>query len=123
MRNADYAGNLALLTDTHAQVESLLHSLVQAEECIGLFVNTNKTDFMCFKQGTITTLSGKPLKLVDLFTYLDSNILSTESYINTCITKTKTDIERLSIKWISNLIDEIKRDFIQAMVVSVLQYG
>ena len=34
---------------------------------------------MCFKQGAISTLSGKCLKLVDLFTHLGSNISSTDS--------------------------------------------
>ena len=38
---------------------------------------------MCFKQeGAISTLTRKPLKLVNQFTYLGSNITSTESNIN-----------------------------------------
>ena len=37
---------------------------------------------LCFKQGVISTLSGRPIKLVDKFTYLDSNISSTESDVN-----------------------------------------
>ena len=41
---------------------------------------------MYFKQeGALSTLSGKPLKLVDQLTYLGSNISSTESNINICI--------------------------------------
>ena len=44
--------------------------------------------FICFKQeGAISTLSVKPLKLVDLFTYLGSNISSTESDVNIHIGK------------------------------------
>ena len=65
-----------LLANTLAQVESLLHSLVQASGGISLYVNANK---MSFKQeGAISTLSGKPPKLADQFTYLGSNISSTE---------------------------------------------
>ena len=41
--------DLALLTDTLAQVESLLHHLEQAAGDIGLQVNANKTEFMYFK--------------------------------------------------------------------------
>ena len=42
-------------------------------------MNANKTDFMCFKRGgAISTLSGRPLKLVDKFTYIGSSISSTE---------------------------------------------
>ena len=38
---------------------------------------------VCFKwEGAISSLSGSPLKLVDQFTYLSSNILSTKSDVN-----------------------------------------
>ena len=46
-------------------------------------------EFMYFKQdGDISTLNGKPLKLVDQFTYLGSNITSTESDVNILVGKT-----------------------------------
>ena len=51
------------------QAESLLHSLEQAAGGINLHVNVIKAEFICFKCGVISTLSGKPLKLVDKFTY------------------------------------------------------
>ena len=61
----DYA-DLAILANTLAQVGSLLHSLKQAAGGISLYVNRNKTKFMCFKpKRAITTQSGNPLKLVD----------------------------------------------------------
>ena len=53
----------ALLVDTPAQVESLLHSLEQTAKSIGLYVNLDKIDFMCFNHdGFISSLNGKPLK-------------------------------------------------------------
>ena len=59
---------------------------------------------MCFKQdGDISTLDGKFLKLVDQFTYLVSNISSTESDVNICIGKEWTAIDRLLIIWNSDL--------------------
>ena len=46
-------------------------------------MNANKTEYMCFKwEGTISTLSGRSLKLVDKFKYFGSNVSSTESDIN-----------------------------------------
>ena len=79
--DADNTDDLALLTDTCAQAESQLHSLEQAAR--GLNVNSNETGFMCFKQdGVISTLNSKPLKLIDEFIYLNSNISSTESNEN-----------------------------------------
>ena len=47
MRNTDYADELVLLANTPAEVEFLLHSLEQVAE------------------GAISTLSDKPMKLVD----------------------------------------------------------
>ena len=55
--NADYADDIALLANTPAQAKSLLHSLGRAAGDIGLHVNTDKTEFMCFNQrGDICTL-------------------------------------------------------------------
>ena len=91
----DYADDLALFVNITAQAEFLLHSLEQAAGAIGLFVNVNKTEFRRFKQeGTISTLSGKPLKLVDQFTYLSNNISSTESDINIYLAKAWIAIDR-----------------------------
>ena len=56
MTDSDYADDLALLTDTSIQAESLWYSLDKAAEGIGLYVNPNKTEFMRFKQdGAIST--------------------------------------------------------------------
>ena len=69
MTDADNADNLALLTNTPAQAESLLHSLEQAVIDIGLYVEANKTEYMCFKQkGVISTQRGKPLEWLSLYT-------------------------------------------------------
>ena len=122
--DADYADDIALLANTPAQAETLLHSLEQAASGIGLHVNTNKTEYMCFNQrGDISTLNGSSLKLVDKFTYLGSSVSSTETDINTRLTKAWTAIDRLSVIWKSDLTDKIKRGFFQAAVVLILLYG
>ena len=75
-----YVDDLALLANTPASSEPLPHSLEQTSRGVGLHVNANKTDFMCFKrEGAISTLSGRPLKLIDKRIYLGRNISSTES--------------------------------------------
>ena len=71
----------------------------------------------------ISTLSGKPLKLVDQFTYLGSNISSTESYVYIRQVKVWNAIDRLSIVWNSDISDKIKRDFFQVVTVSIQLYG
>ena len=60
-----------LLANISAQAESLLHSLERATSGIGLHINADKTEYMSFNQrGSIYTLRGGPLKLVDRSTYL-----------------------------------------------------
>ena len=82
--DADYADYIALLANTPAQAESPLHSLEWAAGAIGLHVNADKTEYMCFnRSGYISSLSGDSLKLVENFTYLGSSVSSTENGINT----------------------------------------
>ena len=89
MINADYIEDLVLFANTPAQSKSQQHNLEQASRDIGLHVNSDKPEFLCFKQeGAIFTLSGKSLK-IDQFTYLSSHILSTESNVNNATIKTK----------------------------------
>ena len=57
------------------------------------------TEEICFNQDdAISSLDIKPLKFVDKFKYLGSNISSTESDVNICIGKAWTAIDRLTTK-------------------------
>ena len=101
-----------------------MHSLEQAAGSIGLYVNANNTEFMCFKQEAISTLRDKPLELADQFTYLGNNISSTESDVNIRLLKARENaFERLLIIWKSDFSDKRKPDFFQAVTVSILLYG
>ena len=75
------------------------------------------------QKGAISTLSGKSLKLGDHFTYLGSNISSTESDVNIRRAKALTTIERLSILSKSDMSYKIKWDFFQVVTVSIILYG
>ena len=98
LKKANYADDIVLLENSPAQPESLLHSLEQAAGGIGLHVNADKTEYMCFNQrDDISTLNGGPLKLVDKFTYLGSSILSTKNDINMRLAKAWTAIDRLLV--------------------------
>ena len=122
--DADYADDIALLANTPALAESLLHSQERAAGGIGLHVNTSNIEFMCFNQwGDISTLNGRSLKLVDKFPYLGSSVSSTENDINTRLAKAWTAVDSLSVIWKSDLSDKIKRSLFQAAVVSILLYG
>ena len=122
--DADYTDDIAIRANTPNQAETLLHSLEQAAEGIGLHVNAHKTEYVCYNQaGNISTLDGNSLKLVDKFTYLGSSVSATEKDIDTRLRKAWTAIDRLSIIWISDLTDKMKRTFFQAAVVPILLYG
>ena len=96
--DADYADDIALLPNTPAQAESLLHNRERAAAGISLYVNADKTEYMCFNErGDISTLKGGPLKLVDKFTYLGSSVSSTEKDINKELAKAWTAINRLLV--------------------------
>ena len=116
--------DIALMANISAQSESLLHSLERGAGGIGLHVNADKTQYMCFNQrGNISKLNIRSLKLVDKFTNLGSSISSTEYDINMRLAKAWTAIERLSVIWKSVLSDRIKRSFFHTAVESILLNG
>ena len=59
----------------------------------------------------MTTLSEKPLKLENLFTYIGSNISFTERDVNMRFEKAETATDKLLVIRKSDLSNKIKRDF------------
>ena len=124
-------GDITLLVNTPAQVETLLHSLERAAGGIGLHVNADKTEYMSFNQtGDISTLNSGYLKLVDKFTYVGSSVSSTAKAWTTLdrlsstetLAKAWTTLDRLSVISKSDLTDKIKRSFFQAAMMLMLPY-
>ena len=123
--DADYADDIALLATIPALAESL-HTLGKAAGIISIYVNAEKTEYMCFNQNQtidILTLTGALLKLVDKFTHLGSSVSSTENDINTRLAKTWLVFDRLSVIWKLDLSYKTKGNIFQAAVVSILVYG
>ena len=118
-----YADDITLTANRSTQAESRLHCLEWAAGGIGLCVNTDKTEHMCFNQrGNISSQNGSSLKLVDNFTYLRSSISSTKNDINTLLAKARTAIDRLSVIWKSDRSNKRKRSFFQAAFMLILLY-
>ena len=77
--DANYADDITLLANTPIQAETLQHSRERTAAGIGLHVNADKTEYMCFHQRCIiSTWNGNSLKLVDNFTYQGISVSSTE---------------------------------------------
>ena len=124
MIDTDHSDDLTLYSNTPAQAESLLHSQEKAAGSIGHYVNSNKSDYIWNKQkGIISTINSKPQNLVDQFTYPSSNISSTESDVNMRLAKTGNVTDKILIIWMFDLFDKLKRDFLQAVGVSIQLYG
>ena len=116
--DADYINDIVLLANTPAQAESLLHSLQRTTGGIVLLVNAEKTEHICFNQRSdISTLISDSLKLVDKFIYFRSSVSSTENDVIMQLAKVWTTIDRLAVRWKSDLSDKIKRNFLRAAVV------
>ena len=104
--------DIVLLANTPTQAESQLHRLEQAAGVIGLHVSIEKKEYMCFNnKGDISTLINDFLKLLDNLIYIGGIISSTEKDINVWLAQVWDAINRLSIKWKSNLFDKIKQFF------------
>ena len=122
--DADYADDIALMTDTISDATYLLHHIEKTAKEIGLYINANKTEFISYNQeGIIHSLEGKNIKSVQDFTYLGSNIASTERDIDIRIGKAWGALNGLNTIWKSSLPDNLKREFFCAVVESVLTYG
>ena len=66
--------NVALLSEEIDQAQKVLSKVQTEAERVGLHINAKKTEFMAYKQPddiTIQTTSGKLLKEVQNFKYLD----------------------------------------------------
>ena len=94
--DADYTDDIGLLANTPAQAETQLLSLELAAAGIGLHVNAERMEYMCFYQrGDIATLNDSSLKLVGKFTDLGNSVSSTKTDINTRLAKRA--IDRLAV--------------------------
>ena len=92
--DADYAEDLALLSDNSYNAQKLLHILKKSAAFIGLHVNATKTKYMCYDQGSTTkTLNKTLLRKVDDFVYLSNNIASTEKDVLIRISKAWTALD------------------------------
>ena len=70
MTDADYADDPVLLTNTSAQAEFQLHCLKQTTGGIGLYLNTNKTEFTCFNKKEPSPIYGLSLSLFGISTFM-----------------------------------------------------
>ena len=124
--DTDYADDLAVLADTLKDATTLLHNIEKAAKQIGLYLNADKTEFICENQDAsvgVKRLADKHIKQVLDFKYLGSYIASTKHDVNIRLGKVWSALNQLDKIWKSNLSDNLKRNFFRAAVESVLVYS
>ena len=87
--DTDYAGDIALFSDSIEQAEPLLHQVESAAKVISLHINEMKSEYMIFNQDgeEIKSLNDHKLKCVDDFVYLGSWINSCKKDVDVTINK------------------------------------
>ena len=124
--DTDFADDIALLSDTLKEAETLLHHVQTSAKQIGLHINETKTEYMTFNVDNNTvlqTIDGKRLSEVEDFLYLGSWIKSCEKDISVRITKAWTALRKMDTIWKSKLQPQLKISFFKTTVQSVLLYG
>ena len=74
----DYADDIAILTNSMLDANTLLYKIEDTAKDIGLHINSDKNEYMCLnheKQIIMKRLSGHYIKSVDEFKYLGSCIV------------------------------------------------
>ena len=122
--DADYADDIALLSDTADEAQVLLSRVEEAAKIIGLHINETKTEFLLFNHhGQIRASSGEQLKHVNDFMYLGSRMSSCSKDIDTRKAKAWSALNKMQKIWKSTLSGKLKVQFFRATVESVLTYG
>ena len=85
LMDADFADDLALISNSIELAQKLLNSLESAANCVGLYLNDSKTEYMHYTKSNpqidnmiIKTVNGYILKRVDDYKYLGSFASSSE---------------------------------------------
>ena len=125
LADTEFADDIALLTNTIAEAQKLLHTVEEVAASVGLSMNESKTKYMteAINDGIITSRSGETIERVDDFLYLGARINSSEADITVRKAKAWAACHRLKKIWKSDLRKEIKIRLFVALIESVLLYG
>ena len=118
--DAVYADDIAFMSDTIPEAQSQVNSLETSCWRYRSLCECRKTKFVSYNQtGLIKTLNAKAMKYV-IHTLATAY---TEIDVKTPIVKACSGIDGINAVWKSSLPDDIKRDFFQGALETVLVYG
>ena len=125
----DYAGDIALLSSTHSQLQNKTTRVNDLAKYVGLHINTSKTQVMKLnsKNNNPLIIEGNTIEEVEEFTYLGSKISKTggaEKDIKHRLSLARNAFSMLQPVWkSSNFSKWTKLRIFQSNVMSVLFYG
>ena len=128
LTDAEFADDVALLTNTMEEAQHLLQSLEAAASAIGLQMNESKTKFIAVNipnsdNTPLKTSSGEALEQVTDFVYLGAWVASTEHDFIVRKAKAWAACHKMKNIWKSSLRRDLKVRLFQATVESILLYG
>ena len=130
LTDADFADDIALISNSVENAQTLLNSLESAANCVGLYLNESKTEYMSYIKSNddidnmiIKTVSGYILKRVDDYKYLGSFASSSEKDFNTRKGMAWSACNDLHKIWTSKLANNIKIKVFRATIEPILLYG
>lgn len=127
--DADFADDLALLTDTLKDAQEMLDSLEKVAKTVGLTMNESKTKYLSInltideQQEVLKASNGSAIEKVEDFVYLGSWIASTEHDFFVRKAKAWASCHQMKNVWTSSLRRELKIRLFVATVESILLYG
>ena len=127
LTDTDFADDIALISESLVNAQSLLQSLEQASNCVGLYLNEKKTEYTnkCHNDSDfiIKTIQDKLLKMVSDYVYLCSYISSSEKDFLTRKGKAWAACNAMNNIWSYDLNRNFKLKFFKAAVEPILLYG
>ena len=127
LADAEFADDVALISDSIAEAQQLLQSLETAAKQVGLYMNEGKTKYLCVnipeEHEDIVSSSGNIIDEVKDFVYLGAWVGSSEHDFSVKKAKAWGACHRMKNIWKSKLRRTLKIRLFQATVEPILLYG
>ena len=125
LSDADFADDLALLTDSKPEAQEFLTALEEAAARVGLHMNNKKTKYIAKNCDStdICSSEGKVLEEVDDFLYLGSWVGDSNKDFTVRKAKAWKALNQMGKIWKSSMRREIKVRLFRATVEAILFYG
>ena len=125
LTDLDFADDLAIISESIKNAETLLQSLEGAAAAVGLICNESKTEFISTSstEDPILSLSGADIKRVKDFIYLGSHIMDSYKDFNSRKGMAWSACNKLDKIWTSDLHNDIKISLFRSVIEPILMYG